>query len=77
MISKELDMLACRTYVCPNMGLIEEKGKELGLDDRIIERAKNMAVEYFKKTYHKPHYSSAKYVLPSFIYVAAIREGEK
>jgi len=77
MTSKELDILACRTYVCPNMGLIEQKGKELNLNERVIERAKNMAIEYFKKTYRKPHYSSSRYLFPAFIYLAAILEGEK
>ena len=77
MTSRELDILACRTYVCPNMGLIEQKGKDLNLSDRVIERAKNMAVEYFKKTYRKPHYSSSRYLFPAFIYLATILEGEK
>lgn len=74
---KELEIQGCRTFVCPNLSLINERGKDLNLKEETIERAKNLAVEYFKKTYHRPHYSSAKHLLPAFIYVASILEGEK
>lgn len=74
---KELEILGCRTFVCPNLSIISEKGKELNLKEETIERAKNLAVEYFKKTYHIPHYSSVKSLLPAFIYVACVLEGEK
>jgi len=74
---KELEIQGCRTFVCPNLSIINEKGKELNLKEEIIERAKGLAIEYFKMTYHRPHYSSAKYLLPAFIYVASVLEGEK
>lgn len=74
---KELEIQGCRTFVCPNISLIEEKGKELLLKDSTIKRAKDMAIEYFKKTYHRPHYSSAKHLLPAFIYIASVLEGER
>lgn len=77
MTNKELDIKACKTFVCPNLNLIVQKGKELGLKYTTIERAKSMSIEYFKKTYHKPRYSSAKLLLPSFLYVASILEGER
>jgi hypothetical protein len=48
---KDLDKQACRTFVCPNLALIDEKGKELGLRDATIKKAKDMAIEYFTKTY--------------------------
>jgi transcription initiation factor TFIIIB Brf1 subunit/transcription initiation factor TFIIB len=74
---KELEIQGCRTFVCPNINLIEEKGKELLLKDSTIKRAKDMAIGYFKKTYSRPHYSSAKHLLPAFIYVASILEGDR
>lgn len=77
MDKKELEIQGCRTFVCPNISLIEEKGKELLLKDSTIKRAKELAVEYFKKTYKSPRYSSAKHLLPSFLYVASILEGER
>ena len=73
---RELEIQGCRTYVCPNMSLIDEKGKELSLKDGTIKRAKELAMKYFKDTYRKPHYSSARHLLPSFICVAAIMEGD-
>lgn len=73
---QELEMQAYKTFVCPNIGIIDEKGKVLGLKNDTIERAKNIAIEYFKKTYHKPRYSSAKYVFPAFIYIASILEDD-
>lgn len=74
---KELEMLACEKFVCPNIGIIEEKGKLLNLKERTIERAKKLAIEYFKKTYHRPHYSSARHVLPAFVYIASILESDR
>ena len=77
MTTKELEIQGCRKFVCPNLSLIEEKGKELRLKDSTIKRAKDLAIRYFKDTYHKPHYSSAKHLLPAFVYIALILEGEK
>lgn len=77
MNKKELDIKGCRTFVCPNISLIEEKGKELLLKDSTIKRAKDLAIEYFKKTYRRPHYSSAKHLLPAFVYIASVLEGER
>lgn len=74
---QELEIQACKTFVCPNIGTIETKGKILDLREGTIERAKNMAIEYFRKTYHKPSYSSVKYVLPAFVYIAAILEDDR
>ena len=74
---KELEMQGCRTFVCPNISLIEEKGKELLLKDSTIKRAKGLTIEYFKKTYRNPHYSSAKHLLPAFLYIASVLEGER
>lgn len=73
---RELEIQGCRTYVCPNISLIDEKGKELSLKEGTIKRAKELAIKYFKDTYHKPHYSSARHLLPSFICVASIMEGD-
>jgi transcription initiation factor TFIIIB Brf1 subunit/transcription initiation factor TFIIB len=74
---KELEVQGCRKFVCPNISLIDEKGKELSLKDRTIKRAKELAMKYFKDTYRKPHYSSARHLLPSFICIASIMEGDK
>lgn len=74
---KDLDKQACRTFVCPNLASIDEKGKELELKDTTIKRAKDMAIEYFRKTYQTPHYSSAKNLIPSFVYMASIIEKDR
>lgn len=74
---KDLEIEACKTFVCPNIGLIEQKGKELSLDDKTIAMAKDLAIRYLKKTYHAPHYSHIKYLLPSFIYIASIYNGNR
>ena len=74
---KDLEIQGCRKFVCPNISLIEEKGKELSLKDGTIKRAKELAMKYFKDTYRKPRYSCARYLLPSFICVASIIEGDK
>ena len=74
---KDLDKQACRTFVCPNLALIDEKGKDLGLRDVTIKKAKDMAIEYFRKTYQTPHYSSAKNLLPAFMYMASIIENDR
>jgi len=73
---RELEIHGCRTYVCPNISLIDVKGKELSLKDGTIKRAKELAIKYFKDTYSRPHYSHAKYLLPSFICIASIMEGD-
>lgn len=75
--TKELEIEGCKTFVCPNLSIIDEKGKELLLRDETIKRAKDLAVRYFKETYHRPRYSSSKHVLPAFIYIASLIEGER
>jgi len=45
--------------------------------DVTIRKAKDMAIEYFRKTYQRPHYSSAKSLLPSFMYIASIIENDR
>lgn len=70
-----LEVIGCKTFACPNLVLIDEKGKALGLSNEIIGKAKDMAVEYIKKTYYMPHYSSVIYLLPSFVYIASILYG--
>ena len=77
MAAREIEILGCKIFVCPNLSLLDEKGKELGLKERTIKKAKDIAIMYFKKTYHMPHYSSVRCLLPSFIYIASIVEGEK
>ena len=74
---KELDIQGCRIFVCPKLDLIDEKGKELLLKDETIKRAKDLAIKYFKDTYHRPHYVSARHLLPSFLYIASVLEGER
>lgn len=75
MDKRELEAIGCKTFACPNLSLIDEKGKELGLRDATIKKAKDMAIEYLKKTYHRPHYSSVAYLLPSFLYIASRLDG--
>lgn len=74
---KELEIQGCRTFVCPNLSLIDKKGNELGLRDTTIKRSKDMAIEFFKKTYHKPHFSSARHVIPGIVYIASIIEDDR
>ena len=75
--AKDLEIRACKEFICPNLGLIEQKGKELYLSDETIKRAKDLAIEYLKKTYHTPHYSHIKYLLPSFLYMASILDHDR
>jgi hypothetical protein len=70
-----LEAIGCRTFAGQNLTLIDEKGKELGLSDETIKKAKAMAIEYLRKTYRRPHYSSIIYLLPSFVYIASITDG--
>lgn len=74
---KKLEIQGCRTFVCPNLSLIDEKGKELNLMEETIKRSKDIAIEFFRKTYHKPNFSSAKHVIPGIVYLACILEGDK
>jgi transcription initiation factor TFIIIB Brf1 subunit/transcription initiation factor TFIIB len=76
-MNKELELRACKEFVCPNIGTIDNNCKELDLNDNIIKKAKEMAIEYLKKTYHAPRYSHIRYLLPSFVYLASILEGNK
>lgn len=76
-IARKLEIEGCKTFVCPNLGLLDEKGKELLLKDETIQRAKDLAIRYFKDTYQRPHYSSVKHVLPAFIHIASVLEGDR
>lgn len=75
--SDELEVIGCKTFACPSLTLIDEKGKELGLTDSTIKRAKDMAIEYLKKTYHRPRYSSFMHLLPSFVHIASMLDKEQ
>jgi len=74
---EELENKAYETFVCPNLSLIDIRGRELKLNDATIERAKDLAIEYFKRTRRDHHYSSVKYLLPAFTYIATIIEDER
>lgn len=71
MANKELDINACKTFVCPDFNDIDINCKKLGLDDETINRCKDIGIEYLKKTYHTPKYTSIKFVIPAFIYIGA------
>ncbi len=74
---RKLEMKGCRTFVCPNLSMMETICNEHNIRKDIIERSKRMAFEYFKKTYHRPHYSSARHVIPAIVYIASVLMGEK
>jgi transcription initiation factor TFIIIB Brf1 subunit/transcription initiation factor TFIIB len=74
---KKLEIQGCRKFVCSNLSIMEEKCKAANIRYDIIERSKNMASEYFRKTYRRPHYSSARHVIPAIVYIASILEGDK
>lgn len=76
-ISKYLKTQGYKTFVCPNLELIGIKGKELNLDDKTIKNAEDLTIRYIRKTYHMPRYSSIKYLLPSFIYIASILDDNR
>ena len=50
MTLEDMENRAYEVFVYPNIALIETKGKELGLKDETIKKAKDMATEYIKKT---------------------------
>lgn len=77
MTNKELEIQGCKVFVCPNLKMIYEKGNELLLSEITTKKAEDLAVRYFKKTYHTPKYTSAKFLLPAFIYIASIFESQK
>lgn len=71
MTNKALDIEACKLFVCPSLNEMDNNCKKLGLDDETIIICKSIATEYLKKTYHKPKYSSIKFVIPAFIYIGS------
>ena len=77
MTNKELEIKGCKIFVCPNLKMIDDKGKELGLREHTIKRANKIAVEYIKKTYGAPRYSSIKSLIPAFIYISSILENDR
>lgn len=76
-IARELQIQGYKTFVCPNLSVIDIKCKELDIKDGTIDRAKRFAVKYIKDTYHKPRYTSIKHLLPAFVYLASIANGDK
>lgn len=72
--AKDLEIQGCKIFICPNLGMIDIKGKETNLSEKAINRAKDLANEYVKRTYQRPHYSSIKNLIPAFIYIASIIE---
>jgi len=66
---KELEIKACKTFVCPNLTLLELKGRELGLSQEAIRKTKQMGIEFLKKTYHRPPYAYVKSIFPALLYM--------
>ena len=77
MTLEDMENRAYEVFVYPNIALIETKGKELGLKDETIKKAKDMATEYIKKTYHNPKYSHIKFLLPGFIYISSVLNDDR
>lgn len=77
MIPEDLETKAYDVFVYPSLSTIGIKGKELGLKDETIKRAQDLAIEYIKKTYHQPLYSHIKFLLPAFVYIAAILDDDR
>lgn len=76
-IARELEIQGYETYVYPVISLIDNKCKKLNFKDDTVERAKKMAIKYIKDTYRKPRYTSIKYLLPAFVYLASIINNDK
>lgn len=74
---EDLETKAYDVFVYPNLSIIDKKGKELKLKDETIKRAKDLAIEYINKTYHQPRYSHIKFLLPAFVYIAAILDDDR
>jgi transcription initiation factor TFIIIB Brf1 subunit/transcription initiation factor TFIIB len=77
MIPEDLETKAYEVFVYPNLSIIELIGKNLKLKEETIKRAQELAIEYIKKTYHQPRYSHIKFLLPAFVYIAAILDGDR
>lgn len=71
MANKQLDIQACKVFVCPNLSLIDVKGKELGLSDEAIQKSKKVLTEFLKKTYHHPPFASVKSLFPAVLYIGS------
>ncbi len=74
--TKDLEISACKHFVCPNLHLIDEKCKEIGIYEDEIKNIKEFAVEYFMRTYHSPRYSGVRCLLPAFVYITMNIERE-
>lgn len=73
----ELETKAYETFVFPSIGSIDKNCKKLNLRSETIEKAKDLALRYIEKTYHKPDYSHIKFLLPAFAYIATIINNDK
>ena len=76
-IPKDLETRAYEVFVYPTLGLIDTKCKELGLRDETTKRAKELAIEYIRKTYHNPDYSHIKFLLPAFVQIASVLNNDR
>lgn len=71
---KDLEAQGCKVFVCPNLKLIDARSKYLNLQDTTLQKAKDIAREYFKKTYHHPKYRSVIPVLAACLHMASVIE---
>lgn len=71
---KDLEAQGCKVFVCPNLKLLDIRSKDLDLQDTTLQKAKDIAREYFKKTYHHPKYSSVIPVLAACLHMASVIE---
>lgn len=74
MSNKELEIKACKIFVCPNMQLIDEYIDTLFLKPSDTEKykqyTKKICIAFFKKTYEKPIYTNPKNIIIASIYIA-------
>ena len=73
---KELEFAGCKSFCCPNIDVINENCKKMGLNDNVTKRARYIAVDYLKRTYHNPLYAGIGAVLNGAICLASILEGQ-
>lgn len=70
MANKELEILACRTIVCPNFNFFNQICEYNNIPEDLRDKAKEMAYEFLKRTYHIQHYGAIKSLFPAFLFMA-------
>jgi len=76
-MNPELEKKACHYFACPNVNYIDNFVMDKNPSPDFIDKANELTMKLYRKTYHMPPFTSYKNATAACLYVASIITREK